>query len=134
MIKIKNLTPHSIVLMSPEGVSTTILPEAVSARVKNKPGCAAVDAPFGECYDYTKDVAGDIEGLPDAEGEEGVILVVSGVVGAALTEKGIYRRDVRVPGTGPDDEAVREPALLADGAKNPRGGQIKAVTRLKRIC
>ena len=131
---IKNLTPHSIVLVSPDGVSTTTIPpEAVSARVKNKPGCAVVDSPFGElCYDYTADTSGEIEGLPDAE--EGFVLVVSGQVGAALIEKGILRRDVRVPGTGPDDEAVREPATLQSGEKNPRGGQIKAVTRLKRIC
>ena len=58
--------------------------------------------------------------LPFPAPVPGVFLVVSGMVGAALKEKGMVRPDVLVPGTGPQDGAVRN-----------EKGHVIAVTRLK---
>jgi hypothetical protein len=131
---ILNLTPHPISLRNPEGVTVTLPPSAPKGgepRVGNPPGGVIEDHPLaGIVAVHSPDIAGDVENLPSPA--PGVFLVVSGMVGEALRVRGISRPDVLVPGTGPNDGAIREPALLPNAwAQNPRSGQIVAVTRLK---
>lgn len=129
---ILNLTPHPISLVSPTATLTLppSAPKGGEPRVGNPPGGVIDGHPLaGVVAIHHPDIAGEVENLPAPA--TGVYLVVSGMVGEALRSRGISRPDVLVPGTGPNDGAIREPALLADGAKNPRAGQIVAVTRLK---
>ena len=65
---------------------------------------------------YGKTVFGEIQNLPEPQPE--TLYIVSALVGAAL--KGA-REDVLLPGTGPQDSAVRDTE-----------GRIVAVTRLVR--
>lgn len=78
---------------------------------------------------FGRDGFGAVEGLP--EPEPGVFYLVSAMVGSALSADRRSVGDVLLPGTGPDDGAVRQPPVLPDGSPNPRKGQIIAVTRLK---
>jgi hypothetical protein len=116
---IVNLTPHAITLRGKSG-DTTIPASGQVARVSNTPG-AVQDSPLSSLVeDWSCDQPGEVENLPDPV--EGVFLVVSGMVGDALRARGVVRPDVRVPGTGPQDGAIRN-----------EKGHIVAVTRLKRI-
>lgn len=130
---ILNLTPHPISLRSPSGETTVLAPASIKGeepRVGNPSGELLADHPLsGVVAIHAPDIQGEIEKLPAPA--PGIFLVVSGMVGEALRARGISRPDVLVPGTGPADGAIREPATLPDGSRNPRSGQIVAVTRLK---
>jgi len=133
MPTVLNLTPHPIGVRAADGTDTIIPPAAPKGgepRVGNAPGVALADHPLaGLVAVHSPDETGEVVNLPAPQ--PGVFLVVSGMVGDALRARGISRPDVLVPGTGPADGAVREPATLPDGSKNPRAGQIVVVTRLK---
>lgn len=113
-MKLVNLTPHSITLRTAVGADITI-PSSGLARVSSTPGTLGevegVPVPV-----MGRTVLGEVVGLPKRE--EGVLLVVSAMVGSALAGS---RSDVVCPGTGPADGAVRDEA-----------GRIVAVTRLVR--
>jgi hypothetical protein len=103
-----NLTPHAIVVVNADGVTTTIAPSGVVARVSTTPGHDLDPAQGIPLRGATK--FGEVQNLP--EPSPGTAFVVSAIVLAAC--KG--RQDVFGPDTGPD--AIREE------------GQIKAVRRL----
>lgn len=111
---LKNLTPHPITIVA-NGGDITIAPEGVTPRVvsASRNGAPVAGIPV------KIDDAGTVEGLPDAV--EGVALIVSGMVLAALTGSG--RKDVYAPGTGPADGAIRNDK-----------GHIVAVTCLKAVA
>lgn len=112
-MKILNLTPHPIVLRTPEGEDIT-LPSAGVARVATLPGnvehVPGLPVPVASAPAF-----GAIEGLPDPE--PGTVFIVSGMVAS----RAFGRADVFSPGTGPADGAIRDAA-----------GRIVAVTRLVR--
>lgn len=112
-MRIINLTPHLLRLSSPSG-EIIVLPASGSiARVATTPG--ELEAVAGiPCSVAGATVYGDVEGLPCPS--EGTVFIVSGLVGSRCQGRG----DVFVPGTGPQDGAVR------------REGRIFAVTRLNR--
>lgn len=108
-----NLTPHPLRLIS-GGVETVLDPSGVVARVL--PGVASVllategfPVPI-----YTREILGSVSGLP--EPAPGVLYVVSLAVATALAGS---RKDVLRPGTGPNDDPVRD-----------EKGHIVGVTRL----
>lgn len=108
-MKIINLTPHTIVIQSPNG--TRLVYESVGvARVSSTPG--ALGTPDGfPCPVAAPTVFGAVEGIPDPQ--PGVVYIASMI----CAEKA-RRPDVLSPGTGPQDGAIRD------------GGQVVAVTRL----
>ena len=110
--KILNLTPHEIVLRTPEGVDIRIPPEPEPARVMQlefEPHpILGVPVPA-----VPSPVFGEVVGLPAYR--EDTFLIVSGLVLAQCPR----RFDVFAPATGPNDGAVRDAA-----------GRIIAVTRL----
>lgn len=118
-----NLTPHPITLTR-DGVETILPPHAPKGeepRVGATPGIARPDHPLaGIVGVHAPDVLGEVLNLPDPQ--PGVYFVVSGLVGEALRKQGLARPDVLVPGTAPQDGAVRNTQ-----------GHIVAVTRLKEI-
>lgn len=109
-----NLTPHSIVLRALSGEETTI-PSSGVARVTSTPGALeaipGIPVPVAGATTF-----GEVAGLPAPQ--DGAWFVVSAIVGAALRGS---RPDVLVPGTGPNDGAIRD-----------EKGHIAAVTRLVR--
>jgi len=117
MTTLMNLTPHPITLRSLDGTDTVLVPSGTVARVTATSGSLGsvegVPVPV-----MGADSFGKVIDLP--EPEEGVFLIVSGLVGGAPSIKG--RADVLVPGTGPNDGAIRNDK-----------GHIIAVTRLKRV-
>jgi hypothetical protein len=109
-MKIKNLTPHIINLMTIDGHEIAIKPEANPARV------ATSTQTIGE-FDgvaLRQTVFGEVENLPDPE--EDTIFIVSQIVLGVVRET---RPDVFAPDTGKD-------ALRDDK------GMIKAVRALTR--
>ena len=108
-----NLTPHAVVLRSPDGTDTAI-PSSGICRVQ------------AATKDTGKSVAGlpvqiktfwQVEGLPEVQ--PGTAFIVSGMVLSALKEAGSTRGDVFAPATSPADGAVRDD-----------DGRITAVTKL----
>ena len=124
MTTIINLTPHAITVRSADGTETTFEPAAPKGgepRVGNTPGAVLADHPLaGLVSVHGPDITGEVVNLPAPQ--PGVFLVVSGMVGDAIQKRGIFRPDVLVPGTGPQDGAIRN-----------EKGHIVAVTRLKRV-
>ena len=115
---IVNLTPHALTLVAPSGEHTVLPPSGSVARVTSTPG--AVEARVGfPCAVASPTTFGEVMGLPDPQ--DGTVFVVSGMVGSALAGRG--RSDVFVPGTGPNDGAVRN-----------ESGHIVAVTRLVAVA
>lgn len=112
-MEIVNLTPHLLRLSSPSGEITELPASGSVARVRAIPGdleeVNGIPVPVAGASTY-----GEVEGLPCPS--EGTIFIVSGLVGSRCQG----REDVFVPGTGPQDGAVR------------REGRIFAVTRLNR--
>lgn len=112
--KLVNLTPHSITLRDPDGIDHIIPPSGIVARVTMEPGelenLAGIPVPVAR-----PDSVGKVEGLPDEE--PGTWYIVSSLVGQHCQQD-----DVLVPGTGPEDGAIRN-----------EKGHIIAVTRLKRV-
>ena len=111
-----NTTPHDIVIRSESGVDTSIPKSGIDVRVTASTG-GRNDIDGVPCPVFDADEAGHVQGLPDPT--EGVIFLVSGLVGAALAGT---RTDLLVPGTGPTDHPIRN-----------EKGWIIAVTRLKRV-
>ena len=105
MSKFVNLTPHEITF----GINV-IPASGIVARVASKPG-----EELGNGL-YTAPQWGEVEGLPPEEPE--TIYIVSALVAGRV---GNTRDDVYSPGTGPADNAVRDPQ-----------GRIVGVTRLIR--
>jgi hypothetical protein len=130
---IRNLTPHDITLRAADGTETTFPVDAdgMIARVDNTPGAIDPGHPLAGIVEvWGADKPGEVgvfrsddparKLLPFPAPVPGVFLVVSGMVGADLKEKGLIRPDVLVPGTGPQDGAIRN-----------EKGHVQAVTRLK---
>jgi hypothetical protein len=111
-VRIVNLTPHAIVLRGTDGVEATLPPSGTVARVTTVQGTVEAREGF-PCLVSTAPTYGAVEGLPDAE--SGVVLIVSAMVLARCAG----RDDVFGPGTGPQDQAIRDEA-----------GRVVAVTRL----
>jgi hypothetical protein len=113
-IKIINLTPHAIVICYKNGEKTEIQSTGL-VRVTTFPGL-----PVGAIYKdmdgllYASPTYGEVEGLPPRS--RGTIYIVSTMV----AQHCIGRPDVFSPGTGPNDNPIRE------------NGKIVAVTRLIR--
>ena len=116
-MKIVNLTPHPVTLVSASGVETVIAPEPNPVRVASTPGVCLDEeaAALGPVALYSASTWGEVEGLP--EPQPGTIYVVSGVV----ADRCPGREDVFHPATGP-----------ADGALRDESGRVRAVTRLKQ--
>lgn len=114
-----NLTPHAVTLRHAGG-DVTIQPAGTVARVTSTPGAvfaSAFHTAEGGAFQFpvaAPTTFGAVEGLPDPT--PGTMFIVSALVGSAL--KGA-RSDVVMPGTGPNDGAVRNDK-----------GHIVAVTRL----
>lgn len=117
-MKIVNLTPHDITLRNADGVDTVIPKSGAEARVSSVPGYGTTLEGV-PCYVQTADTFGEVTGLPPPA--PGVLYLVSGIVGSAPGVARV-RKDVLVPGTGPNDAPVRN-----------EKGWIVAVTRLKMV-
>jgi hypothetical protein len=114
MTTLTNLTPHAITLRA-DGTDTVLAPSGTVARVSSTPG--ALETVEGCPVPVAgMQVFGGVEGLP--EPTPGTMFVVSAMVLAALRGS---RPDVVGPGTGPNDNAVRNDK-----------GHVVAVTRLVR--
>lgn len=101
MTTLTNLTPHAINIITPAG-TVTLAPSGAVAR------CTQTSTPAGEVNGIalSRTVFGAVTGLP--EPVEGVILVVSALVRAALPS----RTDLASPG-----ELVRDAAGNVVGCK-----------------
>jgi hypothetical protein len=110
-MKLVNLTPHTITLAI-AGEYINLSSKGI-ARVNSTPGKLSYNdlVPV-----YEADVVGEVIDLP--EPQTNTRYIVSGMVGTAL--KGT-RDDILVPGTGPQDNALRN-----------EKGHIIAITRLKK--
>jgi len=96
-VRIINLTPHEVVVMSEGGEEILrVPPSGQVARVSVK------SEVVGEVngIPIRKTVYGDIVGLP--EPRSNTIYIVSTIVLIALKDKGIHRNDVVSPDTNPD--------------------------------
>ena len=113
-MKIVNLTPHAIVLSSSSG-EITIPPSGTGARVSSVSGKLETIPGIPIPVDQPS-VLGEVSDLP--EPQENTFFVVSGMVLQKLAGK---RADVLGPGTGPNDNPVRN-----------EKGQICAITRFVR--
>lgn len=118
-MKITNLTPHTIVYQQADGTRVEYPSEGV-ARVSSTPSDFSVTS--DGITIYGRDIVGKIVGLKTPD--PGECLLVSAVVGAAVAEQHateLWSRRVIVPGTGPQDNPIRE------------NGQVVAVTRFKFV-
>ena len=113
-----NLTPHALTLIAPTGEHHIIPPSGTVARVGSTPGTVGARDGF-PCLVASPTTFGEVTGLPAPQ--DGTAFIVSGMVGSALAGRG--RADVFVPGTGPNDGAVRNEA-----------GHIIGVTRLVAVA
>ncbi len=119
-VRLVNLTPHAIGMAWPDVYVpfAEIQPSGTVCRVSTRPGSRG--RVVGVSLDvYGPTTYGEVVGLPDFEW--GTYYIVSAMVASALVALGVSRRDVLVPGTGPDDDPLR------DGI-----GRIIAVRRLIR--
>lgn len=127
MVKFINLCPHPLRLRV--NVSTAASPDATDlvveprrgpdnkvnpARVPSRPG-AAIDGGVGGVPAFGRTQYATVEGLPDPE--DGVVYLVSVMFAGRVGNRG----DVFIPGTGPQDGAVRTAE-----------GHVFAVTRLNQ--
>ena len=104
--RVRNMTPHAIVLRTPERDYVFPPDPAGPARVAtNTEPCVA---PWGSTWPVVVTNLGEVENLPDADGK--TIYLVSRIVLDALKGSPFWRRDVLCPDTGPDS-AIRD----ADG-------------------
>jgi len=111
-----NLTPHDIVLRSVDGTDHIIPKSGMVARVTSTPG-TKTEIPGCPVQVMTPDTFGEVINLPDPTPD--TMFLVSAMVGSAMSGK---RSDILVPGTGPNDGAVRNDK-----------GHILAVTCLKIV-
>lgn len=117
-MNLTNLTPHALTLVSATGEHTVVPPSGTVARVTSTPGVVEAREGF-PCAVASPTVFGEVTGLPTPTA--GTVFVVSGMVGSALAGQG--RSDVFVPGTGPNDGALRN-----------EQGHIVGVTRLVQVA
>lgn len=120
-LNIVNCCPHSLTLRTAEGEDLVLEPLSKTdfARAETLPkggletleGCPVPVAPVTKY--------GRVLNLPDPAPD--TIYLVSGVTGAAVAQHMPHRTDVFCPGTGPNDNAVRNEAK-----------QVIAVTQLNR--
>lgn len=115
MRNVINLTPHNINLITSTGEELTIPASGEIARVSTNSGVNVGELNGVALYSATS--FGEIEGLPAPQKD--TVYIVSGLVGSQVEG----RDDVVVPGTGPQDEPVRN-----------EKGHIVAVTRLIKAC
>jgi hypothetical protein len=113
-----NLCPHPIVVRSLVGSADLVLPVAGLARVSTR----SVEVESPARVPVHEISFGEVTGLP--EPSEGTTYVVSLVVLQACPD----RRDLVAPGTGPNDEPIRNPP------GHPRAGEVVAVTRFVRLA
>ena len=99
----QNLCLHAMSFYAENGTVTVLPPSGTVARVSCTPG--GLVQGFGEFTVFAPDTLGEVENLP--EPQEGVVFVVSALVGAALSPERKALKDVVVPGTGPKDKPVR---------------------------
>lgn len=123
MAKIVNLTPHTIDIVASNGDVISILSTGLARVSVTSVPAGTLTLPDGRELSLSRQEAGEVTGLPPAE--DGVVFIVSAVVLSAL--KGT-RTDCWGPDTG--STAKRQPALLENGEKNPKAGQIIAVMGL----
>jgi hypothetical protein len=102
----KNLTPHAITLRSRDGVDMVLPPSGIVPRVEESVGEEMWEAGDLGVRIFTAPTRGAVVGLPSIE--DGVLLIVSGLVAAACGG----RFDVFSPGTGPNDGCVREKGMV----------------------
>jgi hypothetical protein len=113
-----NLTPHTITLRRPDGSYLVVPPSGRVARVHTLPGYRTSATVSGVPVYAPPELCG-VANLPPP-GEDGTsAYLVSAIVRTHPSVVG--RSDVVSPGTGPDDEAIRD-----------EQGQIVAATRLIR--
>lgn len=112
--KLINLTSKPLTFVTAEGMQT-IHPSGHTCRCKVDQHVIRTHAGVP----VYQSVYGPVEGLP--EPAEGVIYVVPTVVLHALEYNGIHRQDVAAPGTGANDNCLRE------------GGRVVAATRLVQL-
>jgi len=108
-----NLTPHAVVLRRNDGNDLTIAPSGTVARVDTVPG---TEVGLAHVPIYSATSFGEVVGLPESQPD--TLYIVSSLVAGR-----VQRPDVVSPGTGPNDNAVRNDK-----------GHIVAVTRLIRSC
>lgn len=100
-MKIINLTPHNITILTDSGERMDVPKSGTVARVSTTPGERSAMSVNGcNIAIQAKDRIGDVTGLP--EPQDGTIYLVSGFVGSAVS-----RPDVFVPGTAPADNPER---------------------------
>jgi len=113
MPHIINCTPHPLTLRDSDGVDHVLPTSGDVARVTSTAGDLrdiGLPLPVADA-----DTFGDVIDLPAPTPD--TFYVVSALVGAALRGT---RNDIVVPGTGPNDDCIRD------------GGRIIAITRFKR--
>lgn len=90
-MRLKNLTPHSVTIVLPNGESTTLPPEGTVPRRET------ITQNVGEIngIPVVRNVLGPVIGLP--EPEEGIMYIVPFLVASALPE----RDDLLAPDTTP---------------------------------
>ena len=115
-MKFINLTTHPIRIHKGGKQIAEFPPSGVVGRVAQQPS-QLIDE-LGGVPIGTPGAFGEVEGVPSPQ--EGVGLIVSGLLGARFEGKG--RRDIYVPATGPKDGVIRD-----------SGGQITAVAMLNQI-
>lgn len=106
-----NCTPHAIVLQTAEGERIHLPASGTLARIATIPSAATVQ-PGVLVPVKSATLFGPVEGLPPPA--PGVWYIVSGLVASRCA----HRTDVLSPGTGPNDNPIRE------------NGQVVAVTCL----
>lgn len=97
-MKLRNLTPHLICIMTAEGM-LKIPPEPVSCTVSCRRGHFLYL--HGYVHIWSPPEYTEVKNLP--EPEEGVLLIVP-----MLVAQQVKRLDVVYPGTGPEDWCIRE--------------------------
>lgn len=111
-MKLVNLTPHALTIYAPNGV-LDIPASGTLARVRST--IEVIGEVIG--VPVIRPEFQDVAGLP--EPQEGITYLVSNIILTALRSRGIHRRDVVAPATGPNDGCVRNAQ-----------GHVQAVTRL----
>ncbi len=89
-MRVRNLTPHPVILQAPDGAEVTIPPEGVVPRVRETSAPAGAVEVEGVTIPLVTLRRSEVEGLP--EPEPGTLLIVSSLVAEAAG-----REDLVVP-------------------------------------
>lgn len=119
-MRIRNFTPHNVVLFVGEGQEQYVLTftsQGVARVAANETLVESLPVAIDDCYktfkvDFFETTYGKVEGLP--EPEEGTLLIVSALVLSAAKAEG--RKDCIAPNTG--KTAVRNDAGQIVGVKS----------------